>query len=166
MECATPSIGRLQQWTAHANTIPATGSLLVKQGERFVAKVRFMGGVWSEVVMPPSNSLATVADLSKSAGFTITYSASADLWVQVRGSVQPHGGDQHVVRLPATAGKSETLSVRFSPDQWTFLPALGKPRVALSDVLKSVTILNFVGNTANDVTFHDLRFDNHLPMCR
>jgi hypothetical protein len=167
-ECPTPSIGRLQQWQAHANTIPATGSLLVRDGDQHVARVRFVGqNLWSEVVVPLTNSEAIPADLSMSAGFTIRYSATADLHVQMRGAVQPHGGDQHVVRLPATGGRIETLSFRFQqPADWTFVAGLGRPRVALPDVVKAATIFNFVGNTANEVAVHALRFDNYAPPCR
>ena len=77
-ECPTPSIGRLQQWQAHANTVPATGSLLVREGNQYVAKVRFPGGPWSEVVVPIANNEAMTANLTMSKGFTIRYSATAD----------------------------------------------------------------------------------------
>ena len=167
MECPSPSIGRFQQWTAHANTVPATGSLLVREGEQFVAKVRFPGGgTWSEVVVPLANNEAVTANLTMSAGFTIRYSATAELHVQMRGGIQPHGGNQHVVKLPATGTAIETRSFRFQPEDWTFVPGLGRPRVTLADVVRGATIFNFVGNTANQIAVYSLRFDNYVPMCR
>ena len=165
-ECPTPSIGRLQQWQAHANTVPATGSLLVREGDQYVAKVRFPGGPWSEVVVPIANNEAMTANLTMSKGFTIRYSATADLHVQMRGGIQPHGGDQHVVKLPSTGGETKTLSARFQPEDWTFVPGLGRPRVTLADVVRGATIFDFVGNTANQVVVYSLRFDNYLPPCR
>lgn len=166
-ECSTPSLDRLQQWTAHANTTPGSGNLLVKEGARYVAKVSFPGGgAWSEVVVPVNNNETIPGDLSKSAGFTITYSATAEFWGQLRGTVQAHGGDQNVVRLPATAGNMSTLSFRFVQDDWTFVPGLGKPTVTLASVLPSAVFFDFVGNTANTIAFYDLRFDNYLPQCR
>jgi hypothetical protein len=166
-ECPTPSLDRLQQWTAHANTTPASGNLLVKEGARYVARVTFPGGgAWSEVVVPVNNNETIPGDLSMSAGFTITYSATSDFWGQLRGTVQPHGGDQNVVKLPSTAGNMATLSFRFVPEDWTFVPGLGRPTVTLASVIKSAVFFDFVGNTANTVAFYDLRFDNYLPQCR
>ena len=158
-----PSLGRLQLFRAHANTVPATGNLLVREGERYVAKVRFTGANWSEVVVPLANNEARAADLSQSAGFTISYSATAELWVQIRGTVQPHGGDQHVVRLAPTGGQVQTRSFRFVPEEWT--QRLGPPRVTLADVVKSAIMFNFIGIAANDVTVTSLRFDSYAPMC-
>ena len=167
MECPPPSLDRLQHWTAHANTTPGSGNLLVKDGDRYVAKVTFPGGgTWSEVVVPVNNNETIPGDLSKSAGFTITYSATADFWGQLRGTVQAHGGDQNVVKLPSTGGNMSTLSFRFVQDDWTFVPGLGKPTVTLASVLPSAVFFDFVGNTANTIAFYGLRFDNYLPTCR
>jgi hypothetical protein len=165
-ECMTPSLGRFQQWLAHANITPTTG-LLVKEGDHFVLKAHFSGADWGELVVPLSNNgEAATTDLSKSAGFTISYVAAADVGVQIRGNVQPHGGDQHVALLPATGGQTKTLSFRFVPEDWTFLAGLGKPRVALADVIKAATIFDIVSRTANDLTISYLRFDNYAPPCR
>jgi hypothetical protein len=131
-----------------------------------VAKVSFPGGTWSEVVVPVNNDESIPGDLSKSAGFTITYSATSDFWAQLRGMVQPHGGDQNVVKLPATGGNMSTLSFRFVQADWTYVPALGKPTVTLASVLPTALFFDFAGNTANAVTFYGLRFDNYLPQCR
>jgi hypothetical protein len=163
-ECATPSLGRFQDWRAHAFSVPAAGSLLVKEGDRYVMKVKFTGANWGEAVLNLGNGGVAV-DLSKSAGFTVTYTASTDVGIQIRGNVQPHGGDQHVAVLPASAAP-KTLSFRFVPEDWTFLPGLGRPSVALADVIKSALIFDIVSRTANDVTISSLRFDNYVPTCR
>jgi hypothetical protein len=170
-ECNTPSIDRFQFWTAHANTVPAPGgNILVNEAGQFVAKVRFTGADWGELVLAIANmpgradSLPGI-DLSNSAGLTITYSATALLYVQIRGAVQRERGDQHHVLLPATGGETKSLSFRFLPEDWRFAP-LGPPRVTLPDVLKSVVIFNFVGRTANDIVIHGLRLDRYAPACR
>jgi len=166
-ECPAPTLDRLQQWTAHANTTPSSGNLLVQEGDHYVARVTFPGGgLWSEVVVPINNDKTIAGDVSHSAGFTIVYSATADLWAELRGTVQPHGGDQNVVKLPATAGNMSTLSFRFVQSDWTFVPALGRPKVTLASVLPSALFFDFVGNTPNTVVFYGLRFDNYLPECR
>lgn len=166
-ECTEASLDRFQTWRAHANVASGGGpNLLVKRGERYVARMRFPGGVWSEVVVDIANASNVPVDLSASAGFSITYSATANLWMQLRGSVQPHGGDQHVVLLPATGGGVETRTYAFSPDAWTFQPNLGKPTVALAAVLKSALFFDIVGNTANTVEISGLRLAGYSPPCR
>src|SRR5262249_16858710 len=158
-ECPAPTLDRLQQWTAHANTTPSSGDLLVQEEGHYVARVTFPGGgLWSEVVVPINNDKTIPGDLSHSAGFTIIYSATTDLWAELRGTVQPHGGNQNVVKLAATNGNRSTLSFRFVQDDWTFVPALGRPKVTLASVLPSALFFDFVGNTANTVVFYGLRF--------
>jgi hypothetical protein len=163
----TPSLDRFQRWVAHANIAGAvpTSSLLVRDGERYVARMRFPGGVWSEVVVDLANAPNTHVDLSASAGLAITYSATADLWMQIRGTVQPHGGDQHVVRLPATGGARQTQTFAFTTEAWTFHPSLGRPRVTLESVLKSALFFDIVGNTANTIEVTGLRIAGYQPPC-
>jgi hypothetical protein len=170
IECAAaPSVGRLQLWTAHGNVVPGPpANLLVKVGDRQVAKARFTAVAqpsWSEAVVFLTNAAEASKDLRTSAGFTITYSAVADLWVQLRGTVQRDGGDQHVALLPATRGAVAKHSIRFAPQDWTFLPGLGKPRQPFAEVLRTAVLFNFLGQT-NDVVIHDLRFDNYVPACQ
>jgi len=68
------------------------------------------GGAWSEVVVPVNNNETIRAISASRLVFTITYSATADFWGQLRGTVQAHGGDQNVVKLPSTGGNMSTLS--------------------------------------------------------
>src|SRR5882757_2919735 len=85
-ECATPSIDRYQQWLAsgEGTTVPATGSLLVREGHQYAAKVTFLNAEWHVAVLWLGNQFEAQADLSKSAGFWLTYSATEDLYVQLR----------------------------------------------------------------------------------
>jgi hypothetical protein len=168
-ECSPgPSLGRLQLWRAHGNTVPGPQSnLLVKEGDRHVATVRFTAPAppsWSEAVLYLTNVAEAARDLRTSSGFTITYSATADLWIQLRGTVKRDGGDQHVAALPATGGAVSKRSIRFAPEDWTFLSRLGKPNHAFADAVRTAVLFNFVGQT-NEVTVHDLRFDNYVPAC-
>jgi hypothetical protein len=168
MECPGASLDRLQKWLAHTLITGAGGdsSILVAEGNRQVARARFPGGNWSEVVVLLGNAADASVDLSKSAGFSITYSATADLWIEMRGTVQLHGGDQHAVKLPATGGMTMTRFVPFTAAAWTYVPELGKPTVAFPEVVRTANMFDIVGNAANTVAFSGLRFDNYLPPCR
>jgi hypothetical protein len=167
-ECPGASLDRLQKWLAHALVTGAApdSSILVADGGRQVARAQFPGGNWSEVVVLLGNTTDAAIDLSKSRGFTISYSATADLWIEFRGTVQLHGGDQHAVKLPATAGMVTSKFVPFDATAWTFVPELGKPTVAFADVLRTANMFDIVGNTANTVSFTGLRFDGYVPACR
>ncbi|MBC7533264.1 MAG: hypothetical protein H7318_16965 [Oligoflexus sp.] len=66
-------------------------------------------------------------DLSASAVFTVTYSATADLYLQLRPSFAWDGGAKHLVKIPSTGGQSKSLTVDFKESSWTFLESLGKP---------------------------------------
>jgi hypothetical protein len=168
MECAGASLDRFQKWLAHALVAGAApdSSILVAEGNRQVARARFVGGDWSEVVVLLGNATDASIDLGKSSGFDITYSATADLYIELRGTVQLHGGDQHAVTLPATGGMTVTKHVPLDPAAWSFVAALGKPTVAFADVVRTANMFDIVGNTANTVTFSGLRFDNYVPPCR
>jgi hypothetical protein len=169
MECPGGSLDRLQKWLGHAfvTGVSPDSSILVDDGGKKVARAKFTGGGnWSEVVVLLGNATDAAVDLSKSAGFTITYSATADLYIELRGTVQLHGGDQHAVKLPATGGMTVSKRILLDPSAWTFVDALGKPTVAFADVVRTANMFDIVGNTANDVTFTGLRFDGYVPMCK
>jgi hypothetical protein len=168
MECPGPSIDRLQKWLAHTLIVGSGGdaSVLVQEGGRYVAKARFAGSDWSELVVQLGNSADASIDLTKSSGFIITYSATADFWIEMRGTVKLHGGDQHSVKLPATGGMTVSRFVSFAPSAWSFVPNLGMPSVPFADVLRTANMFDIVGNTANTLTFTGLRFDAYVPACR
>jgi hypothetical protein len=110
-----------------------------------------------------SNVREAARDLRTSAGFTVTYSSTAEMFIQLRGTVQRDGGNQYHAVLPATAGAMMKRSVRFVRDDWTF--RLGATTQMFTDVLRTAVLFNFISMPANDVTIYDIRFDNYVPAC-
>ncbi|MFD9892492.1 hypothetical protein ACFWY9_24375 [Amycolatopsis sp. NPDC059027] len=167
-ECATPSIDRLQQWLAsgEGTTVPATGSLLVREGDRYAAKVVFLKAEWHVIVVWLGNRFEAQADLSASSGFWLTYSATDDLYVQLRPASHWSGGDKWLTKVPSTGGKLVTKFFGFAPDAWTWLPELGKPSYSFASALREARGLVFVGKTPNTLDFRGLRIDGYTPPCR
>jgi hypothetical protein len=166
-ECATPSIDRLQHWLAsgEGTTVPAAGSLLVPQGRGYAAKVRFVHAEWHVVVVWLGNKFEAQADLSRSAGFWMTYSATSDLYVQLRPASHWNGGAQWLTTVPSTGGKLRTRFFSFSPRSWTSLPELGAPAHPFVEALNNARGLVFVGKTENTLDFRGLRIDRYRPPC-
>jgi len=167
-ECATPSIDRLQQWLASGEgaTAPPTGSLLVRKGRGYAAEVDFLGTDWHVVVVWLGNQFEAQADLSRSAGFWLTYGATDDLYVQLRPASHWSGGDKWLVRVPSTGGRLVRKFFSFSPDKWTWLPELGKPSYPFASALAEARGLVFVGKTPNEIEFRGLRVHGYRPPCR
>jgi hypothetical protein len=166
--CPKPSVDHLEIWEAHGGSLkPAVGgNLLVKEGDRHYAKVDFLpGGEWHEIVVPLVNSMSKKTNLGASKGFTITYSATADLWVQLRPLSHQHGGEQHTAKLPSTGGLVKELFVPFTTDAWGML--LGTPPFPFSQALEDANFFNFVGppGTANSFVVRGLRIDGFIPPC-
>nr|WP_186763077.1 hypothetical protein [Lentzea tibetensis] len=166
-ECATPSIDRLQQWLAsgEGTTVPATGSLLVRERDRYAAKVTFLNAEWHVIVVWLGNKFEAQADLSRSSGFWLTYSATDDLYVQLRPASHWSGGDKWLTLVPSTRGKLVRKFFSFAPDKWTTLPELGKPTYSLASALTEARGLVFVGKTPNELDFRGLRVDGYRPPC-
>ncbi|MBW4721894.1 hypothetical protein [Saccharothrix obliqua] len=167
-ECATPSIDRYQQWLAsgEGTTVPATGSLLVREGRGYAAKVAFLKAEWHVVVLWLGNRFEAQADLSRSGGFWLTYSATDDLYVQLRPASRWSGGDKWLTPIPSTGGQVVRKFFSFAPDQWTWLPELGKPAYSLASALGEARGLVFVGKTPNKLEFRGLQVDGYQPPCR
>jgi hypothetical protein len=180
-ECATPSIDRLQQWLAsgEGTTVPATGSLLVPartghdggprnghpKNVEYAARVTFVNAEWHVIVVWLANQFEAQVDLSTSSGFWLTYSATDDLYVQLRPASHWSGGDKWLTRIPSTGGQLVTSFFSFSPDTWTTLPELGAPSYSFASALGEARGLVFVGKTANTLDFRGLRFDGYEPPC-
>ena len=168
-ECKTPSIDHLAHWyvasEAKAVTVPGAGSILVPQDGYQVGKVSFVGAGWHIVAVWVANSVTAQADLSNSASFTLTYSATADLWVQLREVANYEAGGHFVAVLPSTGGQLKTISVPLTADHWMTLPSLGKPTVMFADAIKQVRGLFFIDDAANTLEFDRLVFDNFTPAC-
>jgi hypothetical protein len=169
-ECPGPSIDRLQKWLAHAFVMGAPPlqetSILVSEGNHYVAKASLTGGGanYSEIVVLIGNDRSVSVDLTKTAGFVLTYAATVDQWIELRGTVHPDGGDQWVVKLPTTGGQMMSRTFSFDATSWTTL--FGQPPVAFRDVLRTAFLFDIVGNASGMVTFFGLRFDGYVPTCR
>ncbi|GIJ01785.1 hypothetical protein Sya03_11370 [Spirilliplanes yamanashiensis] len=168
-ECATPSVDRLQQWIASGEgaTEPATGSLLVpvRGKHRYAAKVNFLNPEWHVVVVWLANQFEAQVDLSRSAGFWLTYSATEDVYLQLRPASHWSGGDKWLTLVPATGGRTVTRFFSFRPDRWTTLPELGAPAYSFASALAEARGFVFVGKTENRLVFRGLRFDGYVPPC-
>ncbi|MEU4521941.1 hypothetical protein AB0F52_24895 [Amycolatopsis sp. NPDC024027] len=166
-ECATPSIDRLQQWLAsgEGTTVPATGSLLVPAGRGYAAEVTFLNAEWHVAVVWLGNRFEAQADLSRSAGFLLTYRATDDLYVQLRPASHWSGGDKWLTPVPSTGGRLVTRFFSFSPRRWTSLPELGTPSYSFASALREARGLVFVGKTPNELEFRGLRIDGYRPPC-
>ncbi|MBP2337198.1 hypothetical protein JOF41_003376 [Saccharothrix coeruleofusca] len=167
-ECATPSIDRFQQWLAsgEGTTVPATGSLLVRERHGYAARVEFLGTEWHVAVVWLGNQFEAQADLSDSAGFWLTYSATDDLYVQLRSASRWSGGAQWLTRVPSTDGRLVRRFFSFAPDGWTWLPELGEPSHSFASAVAEARGLVFVGKTPNRLAFRGLRVNGYRPPCR
>ena len=167
-ECPGGSIDRLQKWLGHAHLIGSgdDASILVEEKGHSVARARFDGVDWSEIVVLLGNAADASVDLRNSTGFTIRYSATADLWIEFRGTVKLHGGDQYGVKLPSTGGVATSRFISFQPSDWGTVPGLDAPKHAFADVLATASMFDIVGHSPNTVAFFGLRFDKYTPVCR
>src|SRR4051812_4571975 len=171
-ECRTPSVDRLQQWlvSGEGATVPATGSLLTPVrrehgGVEYAARVSFVNTEWHVAVVWLANQFEAQVDLSSSAGFWLTYSATEDLYVQLRPASHWSGGDKWLTLVPATGGRTVTRFFDFRPGSWTTLPELGKPAYSFTSALREARGLVFVGKTPNELEFRGLRVNGYRPPC-
>jgi hypothetical protein len=166
-ECPnTPSVDRLTSWTAsgEGTTVPATGSILVKQGNDYVGKVQLVGAEWHVVPVLLTNKFGVAVDLTSSSGFTLTYSATADLHMQLRTKSHWGGGDQYATDIPSTGGMVQTKTFSFAEANWKSL--FGAPVLSYADTLKDAMGLVFVGNSENTLIVSGLRIDGVIPPCQ
>lgn len=164
-ECATPSVDRLTQWTRGEGVFaPASGSLLMKEGADYVAKIQFVGSDWHVLPVLIANKFDVSVDLSKSAGFTLTYSATSDMHVQLRSKSHWSGGDQYAIDIPSTGGAVQTKTFTFAEASWKSI--FGPPALSFADTLKEGMGFVFVGNSENTIAFSGLRIDGYVPPCQ
>jgi hypothetical protein len=95
----------------------------------------------------------------------MTYSATDDLYVQLRPASHWSGGDKWLTKVPSTGGKLVKRFFSFAPGAWTTLPELGKPSYSFASALTEARGLVFVGKTANELDFRGLRVDRYTPPC-
>jgi hypothetical protein len=167
MECPKPSIDRITAWnaTGEGTTKPMSGSLLVKEGDHYIARQEFVGGGWHVLEVFIANAYGAMADLSKSASFTLTYSSTNDLWLQMRAANHYSGGAQWVTKIPSTGGQMMKQTFSLDASQWTTIE-LGKPSWPYEEARKAACGFVFVGDKPNIITFRGLRIDGYVPMCR
>jgi hypothetical protein len=168
--CPQPSIDRITWWkaTGEGNTVPmAEGtSLLVKEGDHYVARQRFVGNDWHVLEVLITNAFAGQVDLGASSGFWLTYNTTADLYVQMRPGFAYGGGDKWVTRIPSSAGQTRQQFFPFTASAWTTVSDLGRPGYPFAMALKGVRGLVFVGQTPNTIALSGLRIDGFVPTCR
>jgi hypothetical protein len=167
MECPKPSIDRITAWnaTGEGTTKPMSGSLLVKEGDHYVAKQEFVGGGWHVLEVFIANAYGASADLTNDASFTLTYSSTSDLWLQMRASNHYSGGAQWVTKIPSTGGQKMTATFSLDPSKWTTIE-LGKPSWSYAEARQKACGFVFVGDKPNMIAFWSLRFEKYVPMCR
>jgi hypothetical protein len=167
-ECTKASVDRLEDWTssgpAEGTTIPPTGNLLVKEGDHYIAKVQFLNVEWHVCPVYLANQFNGNANLSASSGFQLTYSATADFYVQARPTSHWSGGTQWATKIPSTGGVKKTQFFSFQPASWKSI--FDAPTWSLADTLKEVLGFVFVGQDPNTITFYGLRFDGYVPPCQ
>ncbi len=161
------SVGRIYQWiaTTEGQMVPSSGSIVVKDGDKNAAKVKWIGNDWHVVPAWLKNVFEADVDLSKSKSFTITYSSTSDMWVQMRPSFAWDGGAKYVAKIPSSGGQVKTLEVPFDATNWTTLPQLGSPSYPYSMAITAVRGLVFVGNTPNDISITGFVIDGYEPPC-
>jgi hypothetical protein len=165
MECAKPSVDRLEQWEAsgEGTTVPATGNTLVKDGNRYVSKVQFVNMEWHVIPVYLGNTFNAQADLSASSGFLLTYSSTSDMYVQVRPASHWDGGNQYATKIPSTGGVTKSQFFSFDPANWKSI--FSDPGYPYATALKEARAFVFVGQFPNTVVFSGLRVDGYVPPC-
>ncbi|HVR64145.1 MAG TPA: hypothetical protein VMU50_19735 [Polyangia bacterium] len=165
-ECDKPSIDRLEDFLAsgEGTTVPMTGNLLVKVGDHYVAKQQFIGNDWHVTAVWLGNAFNAQVDLSNSPHFTLTWSSTADLWIQMRPGFHYDGGGQWVTKVPSTGGQVQTQSFSLDAAAWTTIP-LGMPTWTYAMARAAVRGFVFVGDAPNVITISGLRIDGYVPPC-
>jgi hypothetical protein len=167
-ECNGPSIDRLKGFnaTSEGTMVPQSGTLLVQEGDGYVAKVEWLNAEWHVVPVLVANLYDTSVDLTASYGFELTYSATDKFWIQMRSAAHWTGGTQYHAEIPGTAGQVQTFVVPFAAENWAGHPQLGTPDWSYASNLADVRALVFVGNTANVLAVSGLRIEGYEPPCQ
>lgn len=165
-ECDTPSINRYQKWLASGEgpTLPQTGDLLVSSGDGFAAEATFTtDNQWHVLAIWLGNEFGASVDLSASQGFTLTYSATADFYIQLRPAAEWSGGSKWHLPIPSTEGALVTTEFSFEAAEWT--ERLGPPPHSFEDALGDASGFVVVGNKENALKFTSLSVDGYEPPC-
>lgn len=167
-ECTNhASLGRIYQWiaTTEGTMIPSSGSIVVSESGKNIARVKFLGTDWHVVPTWLKNTFESEADLSGSKSFTITYSAAGDIYVQMRPSFAWDGGAKYVVKLPATGGATKSLTIPLEAASWTTLAALGDPPYPFAMAVKQVRGFVYISKVPGDFVVSAFAIDGFTPPC-
>jgi hypothetical protein len=170
-ECTVPSIDRISNFhsTAEGTTIPMTedGTLLVKEGNRYVAKEKFLKNEWHvlEIIITKGYNTTPVADLSASKGIWLTYNTTGELWFQMRSKSHWNGGAHWTAPVPSSNGQTVTNFIPFGAANWKERPGLGAPDQSYDSTIKEVQGLMLIGMVPNDITISGMRIDGYEPPC-
>ena len=167
-ECSGPSIDRLQHWLASGEgpTVPQKGSLLNEEDNSYVARATFTSNdEWHVLVIWLGNEFGASVDLKVSPGFTLSYSATSDFYIQLRPAFEWNGGHKWHLSVPSTGGQRVTSFFPFQASTWKKVDALGTPPHTLAEAQADASGLVVVGNTQNTLAFFSLRIDGFSPPC-
>jgi hypothetical protein len=171
MECSVPSIDRITGFhsTGEGTTVPMKedGTLLVKEGDHYVAKEKFLNNEWHvlEIVITKGIETKPPADLSKSTGITLTYNTTADLYFQMRSQSHWNGGAHWTTPVPSSKGQTVTKFFPFGAANWKAAPGLEAADQSYDLTIKEVVGLMLIGQNPNDITISGMRIDGYVPPC-
>jgi hypothetical protein len=171
MECSQPSIDRITGFhsTGEGTTVPMKedGTLLVKEGDHYVAKEKFLQNEWHvlEIVITKGIETKPPADLSKSSGITLTYNTTADLYFQMRSQSHWNGGAHWTTPVPSSKGQTVTKFFPFGAANWKAAPGLEAADQSYDSTIKEVVGLMLIGQSPNDITISGMRIDGYVPPC-
>jgi hypothetical protein len=136
--------------------------LLDDSGET-LASFSFTGSGWGVVAVWLFNTWGDSVDLTSSAGFSVTYSSTAEFFIAMRPAHDWSGGHHYRAAFPATGGETQTVSVSFDAENWEQPDWAEAMEYApdLADV-QGFTITTF---DPGNFEFHGLRIDGHSPPC-
>lgn len=176
-ECAIPSIDRLTDWSAPEGDLEtASGvryTLLVPEGAsgHYVARVHFLGSDWHAALVSLTNANVStprseaIVDASASPGMVVTYSATSDLWVQLRSYDSFGGPNLYAASLPSTNGQISTLHLSFDRSITAWNSLFQAPDLSYPETLTQLRAVTFVDNSENELAFYGLRIQGYEPAC-
>jgi hypothetical protein len=139
--------------------------LLQADGEGgYIAQATFTSSnEWHVLVIWLANEFEASVDLSGSSGFTLTYSATADFYIQLRPAFEWSGGAKWHMPIPSSGGQVVTHTFAFDASDWE--ERLGAVPHTFEAALADARGLVPVGNSQNEISFHSLRIDGYEPPC-
>jgi hypothetical protein len=129
----------------------------------YVAQAEFTKPEWHVLVILLGNKFDASVDLSASSGFMLTYSSTADFYIQLRPAAYWSGGDKWHMPIPGTQGQVVTSFFPFDASAWQ--ERLGTPSHTFAEAQANARGMVVVGNQPNLLSFYGLRIDGYVPEC-